>query len=121
MTASVDQGQLCTVLVNLCVNALDVMPGGGRLGIQVELLPGRAVHLTVSDTGSGIAAEVVGQLFTPFVSSKPTGSGLGLSISKRIIEEHGGSLTADNRPEGGACFTVLLPLREEEHVHPAGH
>src|SRR5947209_14023622 len=48
-------------------------------------------------------------LFTPFASTKPTGTGLGLSITQRVIEEHGGRITGANRPEGGACFTVLLP------------
>jgi two-component system sensor histidine kinase HydH len=109
LTADVDRGQICTVLVNLFLNALDAMPGGGRLEVRAEAAGDRAV-LRVADTGPGIAAAVAGRLFSPFVSTKPTGTGLGLSISCRILEEHGGDIRAGNRPEGGAAFTVTLPL-----------
>jgi signal transduction histidine kinase len=106
--ADVDRGQLRTVLVNLLLNALDAMPCGGRLTVDLERSPGAGIELRVSDTGGGIAPEVAGRLFTPFTSTKATGTGLGLSISRRIAEEHGGSLTAGNRPEGGACFVLRL-------------
>jgi signal transduction histidine kinase len=103
-----DAGQIGTVLVNLFLNALDAMPRGGQLDVRLE--PSAAeMHLTVADTGPGIAPELAGRLFTPFTSTKPTGTGLGLSISQRIVEEHGGRLTAGNRPEGGASFTIALP------------
>jgi signal transduction histidine kinase len=122
-TAHVDRAQLCTVLVNLFMNALDAMPGGGRLDVSLATPPGCAVRLTVADTGPGIGPEMAGRLFTPFASSKPTGSGLGLSISRRIVEEHGGTLTAANRPEGGACLTITLPacFPEDIHADPARH
>ena len=107
---NVDQNQIRTVLVNLLLNALDAMPQGGRLDVRLETPhPRWGVRLSVADTGSGIAPEVLARLFTPFVSTKPTGTGLGLTISRRIVEEHGGMLTGDNRPEGGACFTLALP------------
>jgi two-component system, NtrC family, sensor histidine kinase HydH len=64
--------------------------------------------LTVTDTGSGIAPQILNRLFTPFASDKSTGTGLGLSISKRIIEGHGGRIAAENRPEGGARFCITL-------------
>ena len=118
-----DPGQLTTVLVNLFLNALDAMPGGGRL--EVRLQPGLDgdVILTVADTGNGIAPQIVDCLFTPFASGKPTGTGLGLSISRRIVEEHGGQIAAANRPDGGACFAITLPLcgREDVHADLAGH
>lgn len=111
----VDRGQLSTVLLNLLINALDAMPHGGRLEIRLGAAEGE-VRLAVRDSGAGIVPEMVGRLFTPFASSKPTGTGLGLSISRRVIEDHGGRVTAANRPEGGACFTVILPAVEENHA-----
>jgi two-component system sensor histidine kinase HydH len=107
--ACVDKGQLVTVLVNLFLNALDAMPQGGRLEVQLSQPEDEGVRLSVSDTGTGIPAEFVGRLFTPFATTKATGTGLGLSISRRILEEHGGTITAGNRPGGGACFTITLP------------
>jgi two-component system sensor histidine kinase HydH len=103
-----DCGQMCTVLVNLFLNALDAMPEGGCLEAHLERQAGN-VRLQVCDTGKGISPEIDGRLFTPFVSTKPTGTGLGLCISRRVVEEHGGRLKGTNRPGGGALFTIELP------------
>jgi two-component system sensor histidine kinase HydH len=123
-----DAGQLTSVLVNLLLNAMDAMPTGGRLEIALTPSASSTIALTVADTGAGIAPGMIDRLFTPFVSGKPTGTGLGLSISKRIVEEHGGTIGALNRPEGGACFTVVLPSLspallgcEAVHADTAGH
>jgi signal transduction histidine kinase len=120
--AFVDRGQLGTVLVNLFLNALDAMPLGGRLEVSLEVLPEVGVRLTVTDTGTGIPPQVAARLFTPFTTTKPTGTGLGLTISGRILEEHGGNIRAGNRPEGGASFVITLPPPPQEtgHVHAAG-
>jgi signal transduction histidine kinase len=64
----------------------------------------------VCDTGPGLPREFGAKIFEPFVGTKPSGIGLGLSICKRIVESHGGEIRAANRPEGGAVFTVSLPL-----------
>ncbi len=114
VSANVDPGQLCSVLVNLLVNALDAMPGGGRLTVCLEAVPGGA-RLCIQDTGEGIRPELLARLFTPFTSTRPTGSGLGLSISRRVVEEHGGSIEAANLSAGGACFTIALPLAPEDN------
>jgi two-component system sensor histidine kinase HydH len=109
LAAELDRDQFQGVLVNLIFNALDAMPGGGRLDVRLNCpAPGR-LQLTVSDTGPGIDAAVADRLFTPFTSTKATGTGLGLSVSRRVVEAHGGQLTAANRDGGGACFTVTLP------------
>src|SRR5262249_8002505 len=109
VSSQADPGQLENVLVNLCINALDAMPGGGRLGVELTAPGGAGVRLAVTDTGGGIPPEMDGRLFTPFASTKPTGTGLGLSISQRIVEEHGGRLRGGNCPERGACFVITLP------------
>jgi two-component system sensor histidine kinase HydH len=104
-----DPGQLQQVLINLALNALDAMPQGGVLEMRLGRTPAGQVELQVLDTGPGLSAELLPRMFEPFVSTKETGLGLGLVVSRRIVESHQGTLQAGNRPEGGACFTVCLP------------
>jgi signal transduction histidine kinase len=117
---AVDRAQLNTVLVNLLLNALDVLPGGGRVDIETQLSGENDVCVRISDNGPGIAQAMDGRLFTPFASTKPTGTGLGLSISQRIVQEHGGRISASNRPNGGAEFVIHLscadPIQEPNDV-----
>ncbi len=115
VSVRVDPDQISSVLVNLYFNALDAMPGGGQLTIRLAVAV--QAELTVTDDGPGIAPELVDRLFTPFVSSKSTGTGLGLSVSRRIVEEHGGTLTGANRVgTSGACFAVRLPVSGDGHA-----
>jgi two-component system, NtrC family, sensor histidine kinase HydH len=104
-----DQDQLQQLLLNLVLNALDAMPDGGA--VEIDLRPPRDGHveLFVRDTGPGIAADILPKVFETFVSSKETGIGLGVPVSRRIAEDHGGTLTAFNLPGGGACFVLRLP------------
>jgi two-component system sensor histidine kinase HupT/HoxJ len=108
-------GQLLQVMMNLIQNAYDACAPGSanpaRLVIDM-CSDGAQVHITFADNGSGIAPEHLPHIFDPFFTTKSVGkgTGLGLSISYGIVEQHGGKLTADNRPEGGALFTVTLPL-----------
>jgi signal transduction histidine kinase len=114
--ANVDRDQICNVLVNLFLNALDAMPTGGRLSVRLDESPEGELRLLISDTGPGISANMQQRLFTPFASSKPTGTGLGLSICRRIVEEHGGTINAQNRSEGGACFVISLASADDENL-----
>ncbi len=104
-----DAEQMQQLLLNLVLNGLDVMPRGGELRVELEDRAEEQVELRVLDTGRGILPELISHLFEPFVTSKKTGVGLGLVISRRIAEDHGGTLTACDRPQGGACFVLTLP------------
>jgi two-component system, NtrC family, sensor histidine kinase HydH len=105
-----DAAQIKLVVVNLVLNALEAMPRGGNLTVKVQVLAGNKAELIVEDTGPGIPAKILGEMFQPFVTTKSTGTGLGLNVSHRIVAEHQGSITAQNRPEGGACFRIVLPM-----------
>lgn len=109
-----DGEQIQQLLVNLVLNSLDVLPRGGLLDIELDARDGGQVELRVRDTGPGIAADLAPRLFQPFISTKETGLGLGLVISRRIAEGHGGTLAAENQPSGGACFRLRLPVAEVE-------
>jgi two-component system sensor histidine kinase HydH len=104
-----DQDQLQQLLLNLVLNALDAMPGGGTVELDLRAPRDGHVELYVRDTGPGIAPHILPKVFETFVSSKETGVGLGLPVSRRIAEDHGGSLAAYNLPGGGACFLLRLP------------
>jgi two-component system, NtrC family, sensor histidine kinase HydH len=108
-----DCGQIRQVVLNLLLNALEAMPHDGQVWVRLETTRRtaagpRSAVLHVIDSGPGLPADLGQEIFTPFVSTKATGIGLGLSICKRIVEAHGGEITASNRPEGGATFSVRL-------------
>jgi signal transduction histidine kinase len=104
-----DEDQLQQLVLNLILNALDLMSEGGTLSIALERPSERECALHVCDTGPGIAPELLHRLFDPFVSTKETGIGLGLAVSHRIALSHGGKLSASNLPGGGARFSLTLP------------
>ncbi|MCA9086502.1 MAG: PAS domain S-box protein [Planctomycetaceae bacterium] len=111
-----DASEIQQLLLNLGLNALDVMPDGGQLTIQL-IRRGEQAVLSVSDTGTGIPDEVICRLFTPFVTTKANGVGLGLGICRRIAESHRGRLNGFNLPTGGACFELLLPIAHDDQSH----
>ena len=118
--ASIDPEQIQQVLVNLLLNALDALPRGGAIHVEVETRPG-AVAVRVRDNGPGVPAAIRARLFEPFVTSKPEGVGLGLSICKRLVEAHGGAIIhANHGPGGGAVVAFTLPVEEEAHALVAG-
>jgi signal transduction histidine kinase len=104
-----ESAQVLQVVVNLLQNALEAVPEGGRVGVELRCCERDSAELIVSDDGPGIEPGVLPILFQPFVSSKPNGLGIGLAISRRIAESLGGSLTATNAAGGGARFTFRLP------------
>ncbi|HET6425647.1 MAG TPA: ATP-binding protein [Planctomycetaceae bacterium] len=117
-----DEDQIQQLLVNLVLNALDAMPDGGRIEIELATPKDHQVELQVRDNGPGIPDALFPRLFDPFVSTKETGIGLGLAVSHRIAARHGGNLAAENCQAGGACFTLRLPfsppLASSNDPHP---
>jgi signal transduction histidine kinase len=115
----IDPEQIHQVIVNLLLNALDAMPRGGTVSLTMAL--GTDVEVRVRDTGPGIAPRIRDRLFEPFVSSKETGVGLGLSICRRLLEAHGGAIRGENNPAGGAVFLFTLPSSEKHTQHELSH
>jgi two-component system, LuxR family, sensor kinase FixL len=114
----VDGIQLQQVLLNLTRNAVEAMNacerGERRLLIRTRALNEDEVELAVEDSGPGVADSMLEQLFEPFFTTKPEGMGLGLSLSRSIIEAHGGTLRYDSQPERGSTFRITLPTAPEE-------
>jgi len=114
-----DRVHLQQVLLNLILNGMDALNGAGpenrRVTVSARVEGARAVEIAVCDTGQGIAAEKLFQIFDPFFTTKADGMGMGLAISRTIIEAHGGRLWAENNNgTGGATFRFTLPLAERE-------
>lgn len=116
-TCFVDQDKLIQVILNLLKNALEATPPGGTVTVETRFRKaggGREVddvEVSISDTGCGILPEDRDRIFDLFFTTKPRGSGLGLPICRRIIEDHGGNLALESSPEQGATFTITLPLK----------
>ena len=110
-----DTVQLQQVILNLMLNAFSAMGGTERDGarhlvVRTKAIDQSKVLIEVQDSGTGIAAEKLESIFDPFITSKPEGLGLGLSICRSIIERHGGKISAANNPGGGATFSITLPV-----------
>ena len=116
-----DPEQIHQVLVNLLINGVEAVPDGGKLYVAAEPAdgPDGMCRIVVSDSGPGIREEILPKIFEPFVTSKERGTGLGLAVSLRIVAEHGGLLLAANRPEGGAVFTLKLPVEPDAAIAPS--
>lgn len=113
----VDRIQIQQVLINLLRNAVEAMAGSDRREIMISTRPaGQMVRIEVADTGPGIAPDHMENLFSEFMTTKSEGMGLGLPISRTIIEAHGGEIRAENRPEGGAAFVFTLPRARAKRV-----
>jgi len=113
-----DSVQLQQVILNLMLNAFSAMSGTGldgarRLVVRTNSIDESNVLVEVQDSGTGIAADRLESIFDPFITSKPEGLGLGLSICRSIIERHGGKISAANNPDRGAKFSIMLPVTRE--------
>jgi C4-dicarboxylate-specific signal transduction histidine kinase len=110
---SADRVQLQQVLLNLIVNAFDAVAGVSdrprQVTVRTRPLDGSQVQVEVADTGPGIAAADLTEIFKPFVSTKASGMGMGLSVSHSIVRAHEGRLWVENGAEGGATFHIVLP------------
>jgi PAS domain S-box-containing protein len=113
-TVQGDRVQLQQVVLNLLLNATaamrDTAPGSRKLIVTTARQDGRTVMVSVRDSGTGIHKNAMGHLFEPFFTTKADGLGMGLSISRTIIKAHGGTIGAENNPEGGATFYFTLPV-----------
>ncbi len=108
-------------LLNLLLNAQQAMPGGGEVTIQAMLEEqdgSRLVVLSVIDTGKGISPEVVARVFRPFFSTRPSGTGLGLPTTRKIIEAHGGTIDVQSEVGHGTKFTMRLPVASGGRYEP---
>jgi PAS domain S-box-containing protein len=118
-----DRERIQQVFINLAANAIEAMqPNGGILSVGLTLsADSLQVGAQFRDTGPGVPQDLIHNLFDPFITTKPSGLGLGLSICYEIAQKHGGSIGVENPPEGGALFTLWLPRRkEEQNVTPIG-
>jgi signal transduction histidine kinase len=112
---AINRGELQQVLVNLLVNAIHTMPDGGTLRLTSRDVKDDWVEIEIADTGPGLGPELLAELFKPFVTHKKDGTGLGLWISRTIVERYGGDIRAADRSDGvhGAVFTVTLRVQAE--------
>ena len=117
-----DATQLRQVIHNLLRNAEDALEGLGDARIQITTAPaGRFARLLISDNGPGFPVELLSRIFEPYVTTKARGTGLGLPIVKKIVEEHMGIIEIGNAPEGGARIDIRLPLVKEEEAKNGNH
>ena len=108
-----DRDMLRRAILNLLLNALDVMPDGGELVVTAHAGPA-GLSIEVADSGPGLSPEARQRAFEPFFTTKSNGTGLGLAIVERIAAVHGGDIVAANCPLGGAAFTIRIPARRQE-------
>jgi CheY-like chemotaxis protein len=126
--AEIDAGQIEQVINALMINAREAMPNGGCVNVCAEnvvidgtsglpLVSGRFIKVAITDHGPGVPAELVGKIFDPYFTTKPSSSGLGLAISYSIIRKHGGFLHLEKSSSGGATFAFYLPAASGKVVH----
>lgn len=117
--ADVDHDMIHRAIVNIVGNAFQAMPNGGDLELAFDRnQEAGTIALSIRDSGAGIPAEAESRLFEPFFTTRPTGTGLGLALVKRMVEAHHGEVRAIPSPKGGACFTITLPITQATSATP---
>jgi signal transduction histidine kinase len=107
-----DPDQMLQVLVNLGLNSIEAMPNGGALTFRLEPASEDSVRIAVVDTGFGISPEEQERIFTAFHTTKPEGTGLGLTVARDVLAAHRGTIEVTSTPGKGSTFTVVLPAQE---------
>jgi signal transduction histidine kinase len=108
----VDPGKLAQAVVNIVNNAIDAAPANGRVALHVAR-DDLGILFKVTDNGPGIHLDRNEDIFTPFFSKKEGGTGLGLSVARRIVAAHGGTITFRNQEKGGLSFVIRVPIQKE--------
>ncbi|HJW27874.1 MAG TPA: ATP-binding protein, partial [Saprospiraceae bacterium] len=111
-----DPQQLRQIFINLLLNAHESMANKGTITVKTSHDSNHAIEICISDTGKGINKDILDKLFQPFFTTKPKGTGLGLAITKQLIEQHGGTISAENNPGGGAIFRIKIPIIQPEGI-----
>ncbi len=116
-TVAADIGRIRQILHNLIRNSIEALESsrGGRIDVSAKTAKFQGadvIEVVVEDNGPGFLPGHIGQIFDPYVTTKPRGTGLGLAIVKKLVEEHAGTIEAENRPQGGAMIRIRLPLNE---------
>lgn len=114
--AMIDEASMRGALINLILNAIEAMRQGGTLSITIDQTD-ETVRIEIADTGSGIAEEEAKKIFEPFYTTKEQGLGLGMPYSKKIIDQHGGTISLHSRPGEGTTISIRLPAGKKEGDH----
>ncbi|MCR4283711.1 MAG: ATP-binding protein [Parcubacteria group bacterium] len=106
-------GQIKQVVLNILRNAVESMPDGGDLTIEIKTV-GESIKINITDTGKGMTEEVLKNIFNPFFTTKSSGTGIGMTISLKIIEDHGGHINVESEYGKGTTMSISLSINKEE-------
>jgi signal transduction histidine kinase len=108
-----DDSSIRGALMNLVLNAIEAMPEGGTLSVAIERTA-ETIRIEIADTGPGIGEEEAKKIFEPFYTTKEQGLGLGMPYAKKIIDQHGGTISLSSRPGEGTTISIALPAAQKE-------